>query len=91
MENGALVIDARPQTSFRKGHLPGAINLMDGLKFETWLGSIVDPEEKYYLVAENEETLEKLIAKAAKIGYEMNIAGAIVAKELGKKLLRKPT
>ena len=46
-----LVIDTRPQTEFRKGHLPGAINLLDGLKFETWLGSIVGPEEKYYLIA----------------------------------------
>jgi hydroxyacylglutathione hydrolase len=83
MKKGTLIIDSRPQTSFRKGHLAGAINLMDGLKFETWLGSVVGPEEKYYLVAENEETLEKLIAKAAKIGYERNIAGAIVAKEIG--------
>ena len=80
-----LIIDTRPQTEFRKGHLPGAINLLDGLKFETWLGSIVGPEEKYYLIAHDEETLEKLIAKAAKIGYEMNIAGAIVAKTLGEE------
>jgi hydroxyacylglutathione hydrolase len=85
LDNDVLVIDARPQTSFRKGHLPGAINLMDGLKFETWLGSIVGPDEKYYLIAETEEALEKLIAKAAKIGYELNIAGGIVAKELGEE------
>jgi rhodanese-related sulfurtransferase len=81
----ALVIDTRPQTSFRKGHLPGAINLMDGLKFETWLGSIVGPEEKYYLISDNEETLEKLIAKTAKIGYETNICGAVLAPELGEE------
>lgn len=81
-----LVIDTRPQTEFRKGHLPGAINLLDGLKFETWLGSIVGPEEKYYLIAPDEAMLEKLIAKAAKIGYEANIAGGIVATTLGEEV-----
>lgn len=80
-----LIIDTRPQAEFRKGHLPGAINLLDGLKFETWLGSIVGPEENYYLIAQDEETLGKLIAKAAKIGYETNIAGALVAKTLGEE------
>src|SRR5690606_20236515 len=84
-EKDALIIDSRPQTSFRKGHLPGAINLLDGLKFETWLGSIVGPEEKYYLIAETEETLEKLIAKAAKIGYELHLKGGVVAKEIGQE------
>ncbi|MFC5271345.1 rhodanese-like domain-containing protein [Adhaeribacter terreus] len=84
-EKNCLIIDARPQTCFRKGHLPGAINLMDGLKFETWLGSIVGPEEQFYIIAETAETLEKLIAKAAKIGYELNLKGGIVAKEIGEE------
>ncbi|MBK0403221.1 MBL fold metallo-hydrolase [Adhaeribacter sp. BT258] len=84
-EKHALIVDARPQTAFRKGHLPGAINLMDGLKFETWLGSIIAPEEKYYLLAETEEALEKLIRKTAKIGYELNLAGAVVANQLGEE------
>src|SRR5688572_10800269 len=85
-EKNNLIIDTRPQTEFRKGHLPGAINLLDGLKFETWLGSIVGPDEKYYLIAQDEETLERLIAKAAKIGYETNIAAGIVAKTLGEEV-----
>jgi hydroxyacylglutathione hydrolase len=75
---GSLIIDARPQEQFKKGHLKGAINIQNGGKFETWLGSIVSPEERYYLIAGSEEALEELIQKAAKIGYELLIIGAFV-------------
>ena len=75
---GALVIDTRKQYQFVAGHIPGSINLMNGGKFETWLGSIVGPEEKFFLVADTAAELEILIQKAAKIGYEAGIAGAVV-------------
>jgi hydroxyacylglutathione hydrolase len=77
-EGSAIIIDARPEATFKKGHLPNAINIQDGNKFETWLGSIVGPDEQYYLVAENEEKLESLLVKAAKIGYEALAKGAFV-------------
>lgn len=73
-----ILVDTRPAVAFRKGHLPGAINLPDGLKFETWLGSIMAPHEKYYLFADEEANLRTVIAKTAKIGYEKNIRGAVV-------------
>ncbi len=78
LPENSLIIDARSQEKFAKGHIPGAINLMNGGKFETWLGSIIDPEEKFYLVADNDAVLDELLAKAAKIGYELNIAGTVV-------------
>jgi len=74
----AVVIDGRNQEDFKKSHIPGAINIMNGAKFETWLGSIIAPDTKYYLVAENEESLIELITKTAKIGYEPFIKGAFV-------------
>ncbi|WP_114783297.1 MBL fold metallo-hydrolase [Botryobacter ruber] len=77
-EKDVLVVDGRPEGIFKKGHLKGAINIQNGNKFETWLGSIVGPDERFYLVAETGEQLEELIAKAAKIGYELLIAGAFV-------------
>ncbi|WP_317044053.1 MBL fold metallo-hydrolase [Hymenobacter amundsenii] len=46
IEPGVLLLDTRPAEEFRAGHLPGAINLMDGGKFETWLGSIVGPTSR---------------------------------------------
>jgi hydroxyacylglutathione hydrolase len=79
LEPGVLVIDTRPAPKFRAGHLLGAINLMDGGKFETWLGSIVGPTEKFYLLADTQIQLDAVIRKAAKIGYEGNIKGALLA------------
>jgi len=77
-EAGTIIIDGRPSEQYRNSHLAGSINLMNGEKFETWLGSIVAPNEAYYLLAQDEESLDVLIRKAAKIGYELMIKGAFV-------------
>ncbi len=73
-----LIIDTRPQEQFKKAHLKNAINLMNDTKFETWLGSIVNPNEQFYLIAENETILNELIERTAKIGYEKQIELAFV-------------
>ena len=78
LQNGVLVIDTRPQKDFSTGHIKGAFNIQDGGKFETWLGSIVGPDEAFYLIVANEESMDTLIGKAAKIGYEKNIKGALL-------------
>lgn len=79
LEAGITIIDTRPQEDFKKGHIKGAINIMDGGKFETWLGSLVNPNEAYYLIAADEQSRETLIERAAKIGYELFMKGAVVA------------
>lgn len=73
-----LIIDSRPQEQFKKGHLKNAVNLMNDTKFETWLGSIVNPGEQFYLIAESSTLLDQLIERTAKIGYEKQIASAFV-------------
>ncbi|HVT86202.1 MAG TPA: MBL fold metallo-hydrolase [Chitinophagaceae bacterium] len=73
IDPSVTVIDTRPQAAFKKGHLKNAINLMRDRSFETWLGSIVNSGEPFYLIAENEERLDQLIARIAKIGYEQQI------------------
>lgn len=78
LPEGVLVIDTRNNVDFATGHIAGAINIMNGGKFETWLGSIVGPEERFFLVADSAAELEILITKAAKIGYEQLIKGAVV-------------
>ena len=78
LPKNVLIIDTRPQQEFKKAHVPGAFNIMDGEKFETWLGSIVGPSEQFYLVAPTIESLQTVIRKAAKIGYEQLIKGAVV-------------
>ena len=74
-----LIIDTRLAAKFRAGHLPGAINLQDGDKFETWLGSVIGPNEPFYLLADTKIALDTVVRKTAKIGYEGNIKGALLA------------
>jgi len=81
LEKGVLVVDSRPQAQFKAGHIKGAINIQNGDKFETWLGSIINPTEQFYLIGEDEATLNVLIRKTAKIGYEQNIKGALLAPD----------
>jgi glyoxylase-like metal-dependent hydrolase (beta-lactamase superfamily II)/rhodanese-related sulfurtransferase len=81
IEKDALVIDTRPNAEFMRGHEKGAINLQNGGKFETWLGAIVGPGERFYLVADDDEALGTVIAKAAKIGYEKNVIAGIYGPE----------
>jgi glyoxylase-like metal-dependent hydrolase (beta-lactamase superfamily II)/rhodanese-related sulfurtransferase len=75
----SVIIDVRSQEQFKAGHFEGAINIQLGgesSKFETWLGSIVAPDEKFYLIAGNKEELDNALLRTAKIGYETNIIGA---------------
>lgn len=78
IQKHTLIIDTRQKEAFRKGHLNGAINLQDGEKFETWLGSVIEPNEWFYLLADNREALDTVIKKAAKIGYEQKIKAGVV-------------
>ncbi len=82
LEKGILIIDTRPEHQFKTGHLKGSINLQDGGKFETWLGSIISPGEPFYLIADDTKALDMVIRKAAKIGYEKQITGALLSPPL---------
>ncbi len=73
----ALAIDVRPAAQFQSGHHPGAINIPDGLRFETWLGTIVAPEERFYLLAGDDDQRQTAVEKAAKIGYERLIEATL--------------
>jgi hydroxyacylglutathione hydrolase len=78
LQSGVLIVDTRPQHEFKNGYVKGAFNIQDGNKFETWLGSIIGPDEPFYLIAADENALDVLIKKTAKIGYEKNIKGALL-------------
>ncbi|MEO6695563.1 MAG: MBL fold metallo-hydrolase [Ignavibacteria bacterium] len=84
LENGILIIDTRGKEDFVKGHLKSAVNLREDLKFETWLGAIVSPDESFYLVAESDDSRERLIRRAAKIGYELIMKGAVVHEDISE-------
>ena len=78
LDKNTLIIDTRPSQQFQKYRFKNSINLMDDGRFETWLGSIVSPNEQFYLTAENEMRLEQIIERIANIGYETKIKGAFI-------------
>lgn len=80
LEKGFRIIDTRQEDTFKEGHLAGALNIQSGEddKYETWLGAILDPGEQFYLVAEDQQKLESVIERTAKIGYEKYIRGALL-------------
>ena len=68
-----LIVDVREESAFKKGHLKGSINIQvtsENSKFETWLGAIIEPKEKFSLVIAKPEDLETMLKRVAKIGYE---------------------
>ena len=81
IDSSVWIVDVRDEKDFKAGHLPHAINLMEKGKFETWLGSIIKPGEKFYITGESTEQVKRCIERAAAIGYETGIAGAFVTKD----------
>lgn len=77
LTDNVLIVDTRKASDFRAGHHPHAINIPDSEKFETWLGSVVDPSESFYLVGYSSEQLHEMMKKTAKIGYEKSVNGLI--------------
>lgn len=79
-----LIVDMRNEASFKKGHLKGSINIQaesDTAKFETWIGSIVAPNEKFTLVIDKKENKDKLLNRLAKIGYEKQVKKVITLSD----------
>jgi glyoxylase-like metal-dependent hydrolase (beta-lactamase superfamily II)/rhodanese-related sulfurtransferase len=80
---GGLIVDMRDEATFKKGHLKGSFNIQavsENAKFETWLGSIVKPEEEFTLVVESEDQKDYMLHRLAKIGYEKQLLEIITLK-----------
>lgn len=81
-----LIVDVRDEIEFKKGHLPGSINIMavsENSKFETWLGAIVNPGEPFSLVIDKPDVMEKILERVAKIGYEKQVKLVLTLDETG--------
>ena len=79
-----LIVDMRDEESFKKRHLKGSFNIQavsDSSQFETWLGSIIEPDEEFTLVIDSKENKEKMLHRVAKIGYEKQIRQVITLSE----------
>ena len=81
LDKNIWIVDTRKEEDFKEGHLPHSINLMENGKFETWLGSIIKPNEKFYLAGESNEQLQRMINRVAAIGYESAILKAFAVSD----------
>ena len=78
--DGSLIIDARSASRFKNNHLNGSINIIaetEDDKIETWLGSIVEPNEAFHLVIHSIDDRKKILSRISKIGYEKQIKSVI--------------
>ena len=76
----ALIIDVRSEEHYKQNHISGSINIMAQTqddKFETWLGAIVKPKEKFYVVVNSVEDNNEILHRIAKIGYEKQLKGLL--------------
>lgn len=70
---GALVLDARHQDDFERGHIPGAINIGLNGTYAWWAGTLLDIATRLAIVAPSGQE-EEAVLRLARIGYE-NVAG----------------
>ena len=80
-----LIIDVRAESDFKSGHLQGSINIQATSKedkFETWLGAIIKPNEKFDIVVKAPENLENVLERVAKIGYESQVETVITLGDI---------
>ena len=67
--DGVRIVDVRPWSEFRDGHLVGANWAMGGIGFLMATGSYVEPGERIVLVCE-EERVESLVRSLVRIGLD---------------------
>lgn len=79
-----LIVDMRDEATFKKGHIKGSFNIQavsENSKFETWLGSIVTPEDTFTLVIDSKENKDAMLHRVAKIGYEKLLSKVITLSQ----------
>ena len=77
--NNTLVLDTRSAESFNAGHIEKALHIAEnGMRFETWLGTIIAPDEQFVVVIQDEESADRVLKRIASIGYERNIVGIYI-------------
>ncbi|MCL7761891.1 MBL fold metallo-hydrolase [Polaribacter sp. Z014] len=78
--NNDLILDVRSADDFQKNHLKGSFNIIaetENDKVETWLGSIIEPNESFHLVINTVDDVEVILSRIAKIGYEKQVKSII--------------
>lgn len=85
-ENGIKVIDTRNKMDYAAGYIPGTLSIQGTNSLSTWAGWLLNYEESFVLIADNDAKMEDLTRKLMRIGLD-NIVGYVTDIEnLGFKL-----
>lgn len=89
-ETGALILDARHEQVFANGFIPNAINIgIDG-SFAPWVGTLIPDVNQQILVVAEENRIEEVITRLARVGYDHAIGylkgGFDAWKKSGKEI-----
>ncbi|MCW5942414.1 MAG: MBL fold metallo-hydrolase [Fimbriimonadaceae bacterium] len=74
VEQGAIVVDARPSAEFAAGHVPGTLSIPLGKGFTNWAGWFVPYDTPFYLIAMGEAEAHEATNALAMIGLD-EVAG----------------
>ncbi len=82
LRSGGVVIDARPAAAFSAGHLPGSLSNTLRPVFATWLGWLVEPDQRLVFVLDDDQDRADLVRQCLDVGHEHlvgELAGGIDA------------
>jgi hydroxyacylglutathione hydrolase len=68
--DGALVIDVRSIEAFARGHVAGALSVVLRPVFASWLGWLVDPNQRFVFVLDVDQDRDELVRQCLGVGYE---------------------
>lgn len=68
-KRGVVVIDTRSMLAFGGGHVEGALNIAGHPELSIWAGWLLDPEQSFLLVLENDTDLEKVVSFFLRTGF----------------------
>jgi len=82
LDNGAVLVDARPVAAWARAHVPGALAIPLRPQFGSWLGWVAADDRPVVFMLETDQDGGDLVRQARTIGYDLlagSVAGGIEA------------
>jgi glyoxylase-like metal-dependent hydrolase (beta-lactamase superfamily II)/rhodanese-related sulfurtransferase len=69
-QQGVIILDTRPATSYCAGHIPGSLQIGLGGQFASWAGAVIGLDRDLILVAEDPAAAEESRLRLARVGID---------------------
>jgi glyoxylase-like metal-dependent hydrolase (beta-lactamase superfamily II)/rhodanese-related sulfurtransferase len=69
-DEGAIVLDTRPEDEFCAAHIPGAIQIGLSGQYASWAGSLIGVERDVVLVAEDPDRVDESRLRLTRVGID---------------------